>query len=62
MNEGLFLLLTHTINIITDMFLNNDFCRVKKGLEVLIFSMPILFKVQMLLDFIQCNFHICLSL
>ena len=52
MNEGLFLLLTHTINIITDMFLNNDFCRVKKGLEILIFSMPILFNVQMCFDFI----------
>lgn len=53
MSKGLFLLLTHTINIIfTDMFLNNDFCRVKKGLEILIFSIPIFFNVQVLFEFI----------
>ena len=62
MSKGFLPLTRYAINIITDMPFNNNFCRVNKTLKIGIFPMPILFKVQMLLDFIQCNFHICLSL
>ena len=52
MSKGRLLLTRYAINIITDMFLNNDFCRVNQTLKILIFSMPILFNVQMCFDFI----------
>ena len=62
MSKGFLPLTRYAINIITDMPFNNNFCRVNKTLKIGIFPVPILFKVQMLLDFIQYNFHICLSL
>ena len=62
MSKGFLPLTRYAINIITDMPFNNNFCRVNKTLKIEIFSVPIRFKVQMLLDFFQTNFHICLLL
>ena len=62
MKEGDLFPFLHTIYIITDMFLNNDFCRVNQTLKIGIFNVIITLNVQVLFEFIYCNFHICITL